>query len=138
MSHDTKGFTLVTGASSGIGAISADRPAKRGYGGAQRRPPANAGRQDRRRSRPQGRGDRRRLEQRKDLAKVETVLRIDRRITTLVNNAGVGSTAPLLQANVDKMSDMIALNIDALTRLSTRPCRRMTRSKHGSMRPSHL
>jgi short-subunit dehydrogenase len=55
---------------------------------------------------------------RKDLAKVEAVLRTDKRITTLVNDAGVGSTAPVLQADLDKMSEMIALNIDALTRLT--------------------
>src|SRR3954464_5505840 len=58
------------------------------------------------------------LGKREDLATVEAVLRTDKRITTLVNNAGVGSTAPLLQADVDKMSDMIALNVDALTRLT--------------------
>jgi NADP-dependent 3-hydroxy acid dehydrogenase YdfG len=48
----TAAFALVTGASPGIGTIDADRLAKRGHdlssGGAQRRPPASAGRQDRR------------------------------------------------------------------------------------------
>jgi short-subunit dehydrogenase len=36
----------------------------------------------------------------------------------LVNNAGVGSVAPLLDADVNKMEEMIALNITALTRLT--------------------
>jgi len=53
-----------------------------------------------------------------DLAKVESILRKDARVTLLVNNAGVGSVAPLLDADIDKMEDMIALNITALTRLT--------------------
>jgi short-subunit dehydrogenase len=36
----------------------------------------------------------------------------------LVNNAGVGATAPLLASDVDKMSDMITLNVSALMRLT--------------------
>ena len=76
MGQDTKGFALVTGASSGIGAIYA----------------------------PQGRVDRRQPGKRKDLAKVEAVLRTDRRITILVNNGGDGSTAPLLQADVEALA----------------------------------
>jgi short-subunit dehydrogenase len=32
-----------------------------------------------------------------DLAKVEQILRSDSRVTLLVNNAGVGATAPLLK-----------------------------------------
>ena len=53
-----------------------------------------------------------------DLARVETTLRTDASITMLVNNAGVGSAAPLLVSDVDTMSDMIALNVGALTRLT--------------------
>jgi short-subunit dehydrogenase len=60
------------------------------------------------------------LGKRNDLAKVEAVLRTERRITTLVNNAGVGSTAPVLQADVDKMSDMIALRARHRLRLRRR------------------
>jgi short-subunit dehydrogenase len=36
----------------------------------------------------------------------------------LVNNAGVGATAPLLASDIGKMEDMIALNVNALTRLT--------------------
>jgi len=36
----------------------------------------------------------------------------------LVNNAGVGSVAPILQADVEKMDDIIRVNITALTRLT--------------------
>src|SRR5262249_34171177 len=53
-----------------------------------------------------------------DLARIEETLRHDESITVLVNNAGVGATAPLLQSDVDKMSEMINLNTNALMRLT--------------------
>jgi hypothetical protein len=52
------------------------------------------------------------------LAKVEAVLRGDKSITLLVNNAGTASVAPLLNSNVEEMEAMIALNVTALTRLT--------------------
>ena len=122
MSQTIKGFALITGASSGIGAIYADRLAKRGYDLV-----LVARRLDRlRKLADKIAGETGRkveviaadLVKRSDLANVEAVLRTDKRITTLVNNAGVGSTTPLLQADVDEMSEMIALNVDALTRLT--------------------
>jgi hypothetical protein len=122
VSQATKGFALISGASSGIGAIYADRLAKRGH---------DLILVARRVDRLQTLGDKiaretgRKVEviaadlvKRKDLAKVEAVLRTDKPITALINNAGVASTDPLLQADVDKMSEMIALNVDALTRLT--------------------
>jgi short-subunit dehydrogenase len=53
-----------------------------------------------------------------DLAKVERVLREDQAITMLVNNAGIGAVTPLLETDVDKMDELIALNVIALTRLT--------------------
>jgi short-subunit dehydrogenase len=53
-----------------------------------------------------------------DLAKVETKLKDDPSITMLLNNAGFASVAPLLEADIRKMQDMIALNVTALTRLT--------------------
>jgi hypothetical protein len=55
------------------------------------------------------------LSNKQDLAKVEKVLREDASITMLVNNAGIGSVASILQVNIDTMEAMIDSNITALT-----------------------
>jgi short-subunit dehydrogenase len=116
------GTALVTGASSGIGALYAQRLARRGHDlilvarNGQRlaalagRIAAETGRQVHTIAAD--------LSDPRDLARVEATLRTDASITTLVNNAGVGATAPLLQADVDKMSEMILLNTNALMRLT--------------------
>lgn len=119
---NSKGTALVTGASSGIGAIYADRLARRGYdvilvarsadklnalaaslaaetGRLVRALPAD-------------------LNDRAGLAAVEEVLRNDKTLSLLVNNAGFGAVAPLLDAEIGKMEEMIALNVTALTRLT--------------------
>jgi uncharacterized protein len=117
-----KGTALVTGASSGIGAVYADRLAKRGYDlilVARNEPRLNAVA-----VRLRGQTGRQitvlpaDLNEKVGLAKVEAVLRDNPDITMLVNNAGVGSVASILQADVDKMEAMIDLNITALTRLT--------------------
>lgn len=103
----SKGVAVVTGASSGIGAVYADRLAKRGY---------DLILVARNEQRLKSVADRIRhatgrqlqvlpadLNDRSSLATVEAVLRNDKSITMLVNNAGVGSVASILQADVDKM-----------------------------------
>jgi uncharacterized protein len=118
----SKGTALVTGASSGIGAVYADRLAKRGYDlilvarnesrlkELARRLATETGRSIK--TLPAD------LNNKAALAKVEAVLKDDPTITLIVNNAGIGAVAPLLQANVDKMEEMIDLNVTALTRLT--------------------
>ncbi len=116
------GTALVTGASSGIGAIYADRLARRGHdliliARSRDRLDTLA----KRVSDQTGRAvevvvaD---LNDRTDLRRVEKILREDASITTLVNNAGVGAAAPLLASDIDKLEEMIALNVTALTRLT--------------------
>ncbi|HEY0648144.1 SDR family oxidoreductase [Phenylobacterium sp.] len=121
-SPDPKGVALITGASSGIGAIYADRLARRGYdlilvARNRDRLQQLAGRlaHETGRSVETLAAD---LEDAADLARVEDRLRTDPAITLLVNNAGVGAVAPLLESDVDQMTRMISLNAVALTRLT--------------------
>ena len=118
----SKGTALITGASRGIGALYADRLAKRGYDlilvardEAQLKTLADRLTSETGRLVVPLAAD---LNDKEDLAVVETTLREDQTITMLVNNAGIASVAPLLNAEVEKMDDMIALNITALTRLT--------------------
>lgn len=117
-----KRTVLITGASSGIGAVYADRFAQRGHdlvlvarntdrleavadtlasrhGVAVRTVTAD-------------------LASRAGLAEVEEILKTDEHITHLVNNAGFGSAAPLASAPVDEMEQMIAINVTAPMRLT--------------------
>uniref|UniRef100_UPI003F498FF2 SDR family NAD(P)-dependent oxidoreductase n=1 Tax=Cupriavidus yeoncheonensis TaxID=1462994 RepID=UPI003F498FF2 len=122
MTQTHHGTALITGASSGIGAVYADRLARRGYDlilVARNRERlvtlANRITTETRRNVEIMDAD---LSDKDGLAAVEAKLRQDATITLLVNNAGVGTHTPLLGSNVDAMSRMIDLNVSALTRLT--------------------
>ncbi|MGR9177399.1 SDR family NAD(P)-dependent oxidoreductase [Rhizobium leguminosarum] len=122
MTQEYKGTALVTGASSGIGAVYAHRLANQGYdliivarNGERLKALASGLTEETGRTVEAVVAD---LGNTADLARVEGVLKQDRSITLLVNNAGVGGTAPLLAADVDKMQKMIELNVTALMRLT--------------------
>jgi short-subunit dehydrogenase len=118
----SKGTAVITGASSGIGAVYADRLAAQGYDlvliarsadkleRVAEEIASKSGRQvdifpaD--------------LTDPLDVARVELLLNKNSDVSLLVNNAGFGATGSLLDSNVDAMSAMISLNVDALTRLT--------------------
>jgi short-subunit dehydrogenase len=122
MTATPKGTALITGASSGIGAIYADRLARRGFDlvlvarnherlqALAAKLTAETGRKIETIAAD--------LTEKKDIARVEAAIRTNRDLTLLVNNAGVGATAPLLASDIEKMEEMIAINVNALTRLT--------------------
>jgi short-subunit dehydrogenase len=118
----SRGTALITGASSGIGAIYAERLARRGYDLVLvARDPQRLQSLSQQLAAQTGRkvetlqGD---LTARADMRKVEERLAGDKTLTLLVNNAGLGATAPLVDSSVDAMDEMIQLNVVALTRLT--------------------
>jgi hypothetical protein len=116
-----KGTALVTGASTGIGAVYADRLAKRGYDLILVARNAEKLSEIAARLKPAGRtietipAD---LTEAVDVQRVAERLRSDPTITALINNAGMGSAGKLLDSNIDNLESMIYLNVTALTRLA--------------------
>lgn len=118
----THGTVLITGASSGIGAVYADRFAARGHDLVL--VARNVGRLEGvAKALTERHGVRIRilpadLGSEEGLAAVETVIAEDDTITHLVNNAGFGSAAPLTSADVQEMQAMVAINVTAPLRLT--------------------
>ena len=118
----TKGTAVITGASSGIGAVYADRLARQGYdlvlvarSADKLESVAHQIRSKHGRSAEVVPAD---LANASDIARVEQLLKTRPDIELLVNNAGLGETAKLIESDVDAMSRMISLNVDALMRLT--------------------
>lgn len=120
--NSSRKVAVVTGASSGIGAIYADRLARRGY---------DLLLVARRGDRLQSLGARLEqaydiraealvadLEKEADLTALETVLADHSAIRVLVNNAGIARLGQLAEAPPQDSLAQIALNITALTRLT--------------------
>lgn len=118
----TKQTFLITGASDGIGAVYADRLARRGH---------NLVLVARRADKLAALAEQLRtdtgvsvdvivadLAKADDLARVETRLRQDDAITGLINNAGIAGETSFLESDPAHLSGMIDLNIGAVTRLS--------------------
>ncbi|MCC4633329.1 SDR family NAD(P)-dependent oxidoreductase [Xanthomonas dyei] len=128
---------LITGASTGIGAVYAERFAQRGH---------NLVLVARDKERLDALAARLRdghhvnvdvlqadLTQSADLTAVETRLRDDAQIGVLVNNAGIAQSGGIVQQNAEAIDRLIALNITALTRLSAAVAPRFAQSGSGAI-----
>ena len=131
------GTALITGASSGIGATYADRLARRGYSlllvaRDQQRLDGVAGRLRGQYGVAVGtmQAD---LTARADLARVERRLAEDAAITLLLNNAGSTVEGSFTGADMDKVENMLTLNITAPTRLARAAAGRMAAAGGGTI-----
>ena len=133
---NTQGIALITGASSGIGSIYADRLARRGHD------LILAGRDTGRleslaaRIRGAGRkvdivaGD---LGKKADVKAIEHRLLTDPAITLFVNNAGQAAVTPLIESDVEKLEQMIEVNVVAFTRLAAAAAKAFVQRGRGTI-----
>lgn len=133
----TRQTFLITGASDGIGAIYADRLARRGHDlilvarradrliELARRLEAETGV----RVEPLAAD----LADPADLLRIEQRLRDDAAITGLVNNAGMANEGTIVGAKADYLSTMIDLNVRAVTRLSAAIAPRLAAAGMGTI-----
>jgi len=119
---DNKGTAVITGASSGIGAVYADRLAGQGYDLV-----LVARRADRLQEVADGLAYAygRKVETivadlsvDADLRRVEQAVSADDSVTLLINNAGMGGLETIADADADAAERMIKVNVVALTRLT--------------------
>jgi short-subunit dehydrogenase len=136
-STNSKGTVVITGASGGIGAVYADRFAKRGYD-------LLLIARDRQRlsevaNKLSGQYGVRvenlvaDLTDKAALLKLEARLQADKDISILVNNAGFGGTRSLVDSSVDDLENMIFLNVTALTRLTAAVLPNLIAKKAGAI-----
>jgi len=128
---------LITGASSGIGAIYAERLARRGH------PLVLVARDKARldalaaRLRDETKIDvevlRADLTQPSDLAAVESRLREDAGIRILINNAGLAQSGGFVEQTADAIDRLVTLNITALTRLAAAIAPRLAQAGEGAI-----
>jgi len=122
MTNAYKGTALITGASTGLGAVYADRLARRGYDLIL--VARDAGRMTALAEKLRGETSRTidvlpaDLTNADDVAKVEARFASDETITLLVNNAGMSLNGGLLDSSPAELERIIALNITAPTRLA--------------------
>ncbi len=128
---------LITGASSGIGTVYAERFARRGHDlvlvardTARLESLAARLRQDTGVAVDVLPAD---LTQRADLANVETRLRDDARIGILINNAGVAQSGGFTDQSADSIDQLVTLNTVALTRLAAAIAPRLASAGDGAI-----
>ena len=122
MTSNSLGTALITGASTGLGAVYADRLARRGYGlimvardGAKMEAIAQRLRAETGRAVDVLPAD---LTDAGDVARVAGRLETDASITMLINNAGMSLNGGLLDSDPAALQQLIALNVTAPTLLA--------------------
>ena len=128
---------LITGASSGIGAVYADRFARRGH---------DLVLVARDKARLDALAERLRadtgvaievlqadLTRDEDLAAVSARLRSDARIGTLINNAGLAQSGGFVEQTAESVARLIALNTTAPTQLAAAIAPRLVQAGHGAI-----
>lgn len=137
MATQQLGTALITGASTGIGAVYADRLARRGYDlvlvardEARLTALAERLRSETGRKIEWLKAD---LTAKADLAEVERRLREDKSLTLLVNNAGMSVSGTLVEGDIDRFQAMLELNVIAPTRLAAAAARNFVTRKQGAI-----
>jgi short-subunit dehydrogenase len=136
-SVQTQGTALVTGASSGIGAIYAERLAARGFdlllvARDQERLEAAASKL-RAEHGVQVEVLKADLTQKDDVLKLEQRLRSDSSISLLLNNAGVAADGLLANADLDQLERLIQLNVTTVTRLASAAAASFAKAGRGTI-----
>lgn len=136
-STQSQGTALVTGASSGIGAIYAERLAARGFdlllvARDEQRLEAAASKL-RTEHGVQVEVLKADLTQKDDVLKIEQRLRSDSSISLLLNNAGVASDGLLANADMDQLEKLIQLNVTTVTRLASAAAAGFAKAGRGSI-----
>lgn len=134
---NTRPTVLITGASTGIGAVYADRFAQRGH---------DLVLVARDLARLEALSTRLRREhdvavdviaadltQAGDLTTIESRLRDDARIGILVNNAGAALSGQFIDQSTDKVAQLVALNTTALVRLASAIAPRLVKAGDGAI-----
>ena len=136
-SVQTQGTALVTGASSGIGAIYAERLAARGFdlllvARDEERLQAAASKL-RAEHGVQVEVLKADLTQKDDVLKIEQRLRSDSSISLLLNNAGVATDGLLANSDMDQMEKLIQLNVTTVTRLASAAAAAFAKAGRGTI-----
>ena len=136
-STQTQGTALVTGASSGIGAIYAERLAARGFdlllvARDQERLEAAASKL-RAEHGVQVEVLRADLTLKDDVLKLEQRLRSDSSINLLLNNAGVAAVGLLANSDMEELERLIQLNVTTVTRLASAAAASFAKAGRGTI-----